>query len=132
MGAEHRSLQGALPTGSRDYLPKQYIIARRGETQSKQMFAPNISWCPGLPGQREVAAFPLGALLPPVLPCSRCAGFLSAAGNADFRLGFPALKPTHNLVLLHLMDFKQSGSLLVPNAYEFPNVFSLNQPSSDS
>lgn len=44
----------------------------------------------------------------------------------DFRLGFPALKPTHNLVLSHLMDFKQPGSLLVPNAYVFPNAFSLN------
>lgn len=61
-----------------------------------------------------------------MLLCSCCTVFLSAIGNIDFKIGFPALKPTHNLVLLHLMDLKQSGSLLVPNAYAFLNVFSLN------
>lgn len=61
-----------------------------------------------------------------MLLCSRCAGFLSATGNIDFKIGFPALKPTHDLVLLHLMDLKQSGSLPVPNAYAFLHVFSLN------
>lgn len=71
-------------------------------------------------------AFPPGALLPTMLPCSRCAGFLSATGNIDFKIVFPALKSMYNLVLLHLMDLKQSGSLLAPVAYAFLNAFSLN------
>lgn len=48
---------------------------------------------------------------------------LSATGNIDFKIGFPAPKPAHNLVLLHLMGLKHSGSLLVPNAYAFLHVF---------
>lgn len=44
------------------------------------------------------------------------------SGNTDFKIGFPAPKPTCSLVLLHLMGLKHTSFLLVPDAYAFLHV----------
>lgn len=83
-------------------------------------FAPSPSLCPGFLAWRELLAFFQRDLLP---SCATMQPLLSAIGNTNFKIRFPAPKPTHNIVLLHLMGLKHSGSLLVPSAYAFLHVF---------
>lgn len=128
-GGEHRSLEGAVPTGGTAF-PSGAALRREVRHKASRclhcFFVPRFGWTEG------GGAFPPGALLPTMLPCSCCTGFLSATGNTDFKIIFPALKSMYNLVILHLMDLKQSVILLAPMAYAFLNAFSLDQPSCDS